>query len=1035
MTLGKRIGAALNIESGEGRLVSLFLCHSFFMGVATVYYKTAAYTLFLSKFNADSLGKVYMGISVIGILATLLYLKLQDLLSVRKRIIANYAFLLLALASLTAALHVSQSKWLYFLLPVWYEVLMLTLTLEFWSLAGFLFDIRQSKRLFGLIATGMAVAEITGGFSVSIILLFIDVSKLLYFSMAGVVACVGIVLVKSAVYSEKLDIVDSEKRDDQAAVLAGTQEKQSFWGSLKNFYILLLFAGVIISTFQFFLLDNTFYTMVNDHYTDDKVIAGFLGHFASLNGILKLICSTFISGFLISRFGLLTGLQSGSVVVLICAAFVIVLGMNYGTIPAVFWLIVVGKLMFEVLENTIGGPAFFILYQALPARQRDWAKAAVDGIVGPIAVGLVGALLWFLTSFLAFNAIQLYGLLTVFLISGFFVNVMIRKEYTAKLTDALTSRQLDLSSLNLQDNSTLSIMMRGLESNHPGEVFYCIDLLEQVEYDKLFDVYVKLLSHPSPKIRREVLRKLEMGGHSQALVYVRKLIETEESPEVLGESLRALASLADEEADTIDRISPYLEYDDHDVRTGALVGLIRSGGIEGVMTAGETLVRLVQSESASERAFAARLFGEIGISSFYRPLLKLLNDRDIDVRKAALVTAGKLKNRRLVPQLILALKRTEIRATATHSLIEFGATAITELDEIFDRPQAGEIQSRLMYIVGRIGGDEAVDVLKKRIGYERESVRHTILHGLVSCGYRARTTERDTVIQLIKDEVNDAAWAIACQADLSSKRAISKLSASAKSSVSQKVDDHFPDDDVRSVVAQALKQCGFDGEPHQADKRIERIIGLIKEEVSEAVTAKPRTQAITDDTAILLLIRALEIEAKRNVERILYLLSFIFSAHAILNAKNHLFNKNTEKKSTALEVIENVISQDLKEMVFPLLENVDADQRLRKLNPHFPQTRLGIDDRLMDIVDRDETWVSSWTVCCALYVMAQFPKRKYQKAVLQRLSVNNSSMVRETAMWTLRNLEPDDLQEHLKDLMHDESVHLVDVATYIIDDN
>jgi len=61
---------------------------------------------------------------------------------------------------------------------------------------------------------------------------------------------------------------------------------------------------------------------------------------------------------------------------------------------------------------------------------------------------------------------------------------------------------------------------------------------------------------------------------------------------------------------------------------GAMVGLLRSEGIEGVLAAGESLLELTKSPEPAKRQFAARVLGEVGISSFYRPLSKLLQDGD-----------------------------------------------------------------------------------------------------------------------------------------------------------------------------------------------------------------------------------------------------------------------------------------------------------------------------------------------------------------------------------------------------------------------
>jgi len=52
-------------------------------------------------------------------------------------------------------------------LMIWFEVVWALTSLEFWGLAGRLMNLRQGKRLFGLIGSGDMVATVIGGFSMS----------------------------------------------------------------------------------------------------------------------------------------------------------------------------------------------------------------------------------------------------------------------------------------------------------------------------------------------------------------------------------------------------------------------------------------------------------------------------------------------------------------------------------------------------------------------------------------------------------------------------------------------------------------------------------------------------------------------------------------------------------------------------------------------------------------------------------------------------------------------------------------------------
>lgn len=123
--------------------------------------------------------------------------------------------------------------------------------------------------------------------------------------------------------------------------------------------------------------------------------------------------------------------------------------------------------------------------------------------------------------------------------------------------------------------------------------------------------------------------------------------------------MRTLAALGETEA--FEEVSAYLEDPDPQVRRGAMVGLLCSGGIEGVLAAGHKLLQMVASSEPAERAFAAQVLGAVGVRSFYQPLVQLLRDDDPQVRRAALLAAGQLKNPKLWLLVLEGLGAPQVR--------------------------------------------------------------------------------------------------------------------------------------------------------------------------------------------------------------------------------------------------------------------------------------------------------------------------------------------------------------------------------------
>jgi len=94
MNLSQRLSTFFNVEPGEGRLVSLLFTQYFLLGAAFNFVQTAAFTLFLVEFNAQTLPYVYLANAVIISLLTFLYLRLGRRSSFSRLLAINLSFLL-----------------------------------------------------------------------------------------------------------------------------------------------------------------------------------------------------------------------------------------------------------------------------------------------------------------------------------------------------------------------------------------------------------------------------------------------------------------------------------------------------------------------------------------------------------------------------------------------------------------------------------------------------------------------------------------------------------------------------------------------------------------------------------------------------------------------------------------------------------------------------------------------------------------------------------------------------------------------------
>ena len=713
-----------DVRPEETRLVALLFVHSFLIGIPRLLTATAAMALFLTYFEARHLPYVYVGAAVAIPLTGFLRLRLAARLSLVRLLAVDLLFVLVVLLVLRGLLASGSPGWVAMVLPVWYEIEWVLLSLEFWGLVGQVLNVRQGKRLFGVIGTGELLAATLVGLAVPALVERLGTPNLLLVSAAAVVLC----LVLLGTVAHAFPILEAPPAPERAV-----PGRKRYADLLRSRYLLLVFALVALSYLGYYVLDNAFYNVAQARARDSGELASFLGVFWAVSALITLGFRTILSSRVLSRYGLVGGLLAlpaavGTGVALVSASAL--LGAGAGL---VFWLMSLTKLCDQSLRDSLDRSAVLVLYQPLPPPQRVRAQTAVEGIVGPLAGGVSGAVLLVLIQGLRFQAVQLSWLL-LFVVAGWVaLAIRLRRHYSETLSRALASRRLGMGSLGLADASSRAVLLQGLRSPRAPEVLYCLEALAGMGHRSYAESLPSLLDHPAPEVRREALLSIERLRLAEGAEAVRARTATEPVAELRGLALRVLAVVGG--AEDLARLTRSLDDPVEAVRMGATAGLLRLGrGAEEVRS------RIAEGAVAAEparRLFAARAIGEAAVSGLDPILTGLLRDGEPRVRAAAIVAAGRVGAPSLWPLVVQALDDSAVRSSAASTLLAAGPAAadalIAALDAC-DAPAAGLVdrprRRRLLRLLGRAGGDRAGATLWRAASSGSAEVRDVALPSL-----------------------------------------------------------------------------------------------------------------------------------------------------------------------------------------------------------------------------------------------------------------------------------------------------------------
>lgn len=735
--------------SDELRLTLLLFLFSFFIsGVPRVYTQTAAHALFIETYGAAALPWAYLAEALCVPLAGYLYLQAERHLVLGRLMVATLGTQIVALV----AFHQGVGAGIPLVAGasiVYFEIEFVLSSLLLWGLANQLMTLRQGKRLFGFVSAGEPAAIIVCGLSTPWLLRWLSPADLFLLSALG--AAVGIWLVLHILGHHAPLAPPQEAQADAATAPAG----RPWW---QDPYVRVLVVLVLVGQMAYFFVDNAFYVELGKRFPDEHAMASFLGLYSAVMGAVSLVCSVLLAPWLLRRFGVRGGLLTLPVLLLLGALATVLMGGLGGPADVLFWLVVGNKVIDQSFRYTLDKTTFVTLFQPLPARQRLRVQAGLEGMVEPLSGGLAGLLLFALIQGLGFGAVGITAvILAVTCVWAGLVAVQYRG-YLSSLRAALAGRRMSSERLSLNDAQSRQLLRQGLRSARAGEVLYSLSLLDGIDEGLTEAEVASLLQHTAPEVRRALASRIEDGRTAVPPQLLRQALAAEADASVRSAWVQALAALGD---DQWTEVAAWLDHPDEALALGARVGLIRHGGVEGVLLAGPHLLADQQSPDANRRRRAAQVMEWVGSAQFYRPLLVLMADADPAVAAAALQAAGVVGAPKLWPAMVEALDRPGLQRAAVAALARVGEAVLPTLDALRQRPGVGvSTRQALVDTHRRLPGPAGDARLVIQLDDPSRAVSQRALRALWQRRHRLPPEEAQAHSGRVLDEVAHAAAAL-----------------------------------------------------------------------------------------------------------------------------------------------------------------------------------------------------------------------------------------------------------------------------------
>lgn len=736
----KKLLSLLGIRPEEWPRVRWMVLHSVALGLSKVTAISAGNTLFVSTFGAGAFPFLYMASAVMMPFLTLALGQVEKRLPFTRYLAIALGLTLALTVGLRLALAATGGRALIFAIALLVEIVYVLGGIAFWGLTARLFDVREAKRLTGLVSAGEVLAFAAGGLLIPWIVSRVGTANLLLLTAAAVTVSLVTIAAVARSFPERVEsVARSDRRENdpdrrrRATAGGGQPDPPAAATTVDDSYLRLIYTVSVFLISAYYFADNLFYERLETRFSDPDRTAAFVG---TLFGAAALFTfgARMVAGRLMVKLGLMFGLMIEPVLLVAATLALVAVGtIDAGGTGLLFWIVMVIKMLERVTLDGFGRGAGMVLVQPLPAAERTRVHAFRVGVVESIGGGVAGALLWLLFGYLELSAVAVGAALLLLMLGWIGVNFLVRSAYLEALTAALSRRVLGGGELPV-DRGSLELIEGKLAGDHAGEVLYALELIVEHDPERLARLLSPLLEHSAPAVRRrvlEIIAERQIGVDASA---IRALIAGDPEPAVRGDAVRTLIALGEHEA--FDEVVPYLEGSDRELARGAMAGLLESGSIEAIMAAGERFVALKGSAEPADRTLAAKVIGEVGIGTFYRPLLELLRDPEPQVRRQALLACRRVSNPRLWPTVIEDLAGPRSSPEAVQALRQAGAGALPALERAFERPGlATEARVRMARAAAGIPGAEGF--LWRHREHPDPEVRHGVLAALATRRFRA----------------------------------------------------------------------------------------------------------------------------------------------------------------------------------------------------------------------------------------------------------------------------------------------------------
>ncbi len=386
----------------------------------------------------------------------------------------------------------------------------------------------------------------------------------------------------------------------------------------------------------------------------------------------------------------------------------------------------------SVFRYSLNRAGLELLYMPLSPEVRKKIKLFIDVFIDRVGRALAGVIIFGVTTRylplgLRGSSVAIIGLTA----ASIYICLELRNSYLAAFRQQLSRRELDLSEVNrfVTDPESIRLLLGTLEGNQERQILYALRLLQSAGSVDFSKDLLPLLRHDSPHVREEAVRTLGVLPGNQA-DRVRPLLD-DPVPGVRRAAVDYLC--AHEPAAGPTSLQALLRHERTEIRLAAADWVAEHdvGSIKPSLESVRQLIATEGAHTAAARATAAKLAVRLPRRDTIGILRQLLEDTEVEVRRAAVRASGVTADPEMLFEIIKFLTVRQMRRATREALLMYGPHIAGTLGDVLaDGRRDLALRREIPWLLGRIQSKHAATLLVDQLEVKDPLLKYRVVKAL-----------------------------------------------------------------------------------------------------------------------------------------------------------------------------------------------------------------------------------------------------------------------------------------------------------------